>query len=468
LDKFFNPRTVAVVGASTRPGKIGYEVLRTLASSGYSGGIYPVNPSAAGQMLLGRKCYARLADLPERAELAVLVVAAEKMPAAMEECAAAGVQRAVIISGGFKELGGEGETLERRTVQAARAARIRVIGPNCIGISSSSSRLETFFQPREMMERPGPGPVAILSQSGTYGATLLEWFAQEGLGVSKFASFGNHSDVDEVDLAGYLAGDPDTGIMVFYVEGLQRPREFFGLARRICPQKPILMLKGARTAAGARAAASHTGSIAGSFGSFAGAMAQCGVLLADDSEGLLDMAKLLCLQPCPAGGRIMMVTNGAGPCVIASDMISESRWLALARLGGPGADSLRKALPPFCVVGNPIDLTGSAESGHFLTALDVAASDPSVDILLPVFVFQDAPLGLSAGGLEEVVRKVMAGGKTMAAVAGGGSFTRLQAARLQKAGLPVFPSARRAVMALEGMVRHSLWKELHRLHPIIP
>jgi acyl-CoA synthetase (NDP forming) len=313
-----------------------------------------------------------------------------------------------------------------------------------------------------MMERPGPGSIAILSQSGTYGATLLEWFAQEGLGVSKFASYGNRSDVDEVDLAGYLADDPDTGIMVFYVEGMQRPREFFGLAGRIGPKKPVLMLKGARTAAGARAAASHTGSIAGQFGSFSGAMAQCGVLLAEDSEELFDMAKLLCLQPFPAGGRIMMVTNGAGPCVIASDLVSESRFLSLARLGGPGADSLRKALPPFCVVGNPVDLTGSAEAGHFLTALEAVAADPAVDIILPVLVFQDAPLGLSAGGLAEAVRKVMAGGKTMAAVAGGGSFTRLQAARLQKAGMPVFPSARRAVRALEGVVRHSLWRGGHR------
>lgn len=461
MDRFFNPNAVAVVGASTKPGKIGYEVLRTLVTSGFKGGIFPVNPQAAGHEILGKRCFARLADIPESPQLAVLVVGAEKMPATLEECAAAGVQRAVIISGGFREMGKEGEELEKRSIETARSHGIRVIGPNCIGIYSSSSGLETFFQPREMMQRPGPGPIAILSQSGTYGATLLEWFAQEDFGVSKFVSYGNKSDIDEVDLAGYLADDPSTGLLVFYVEGLQRPRELFRLAKRVCLQKPMLMLKGGRTAAGARAAASHTGSVAGSFGPFSGAMAQCGIVQAQDSEELFDMAKLFSLQPLPAGGRIMMVTNGAGPCVIASDMISESRLLSLASLGVPGTAALNSILPPFCVVGNPVDLTGSAGAGHYLSALEVMAADPGVDILLPVFVFQDAPLGFSADGLEETIRNIGARGKTMAAVAGGGQFTQKQAMRLQNAGMPVFPSSQRAVRALEGLVRHSLWRRMH-------
>lgn len=462
MDRFFNPNAVAVIGASARPGKIGYEVLRSVVTSGYGGAVYPVNPAHAGSELLGRRCYARLADLPKRPQLAVMVIQAEKVPEAMEECAAAGVERVVIISGGFKELGKEGEALERRSIGIARASGIRVIGPNCIGISSSSSRLETFFQPREMMARPGPGNIAILSQSGTYGATLLEWFAEEGLGVSKFVSYGNMSDIDEVDLAGYLADDPSTGLMVFYVEGLQRAREFFGIAQKVGPRKPVLMLKGGRTVAGAHAAASHTGSMAGRFPSFRGAMAQCGAVLAQDSEELFDLAKLFALQPAPSGGRVMMVTNGAGPCVVAADLISDSAHLAMARLSAEGAAALKQRLPPYDVVGNPVDLTGSADAAAYLTALEVLASDPGVDILMPVFVFQDAPLGFTADELEQVISRICARGRTMVGVAGGGPFTRRQAARLQKAGMPVFPSAGRAVRALEGLVGHALWARGHR------
>lgn len=458
MDRFFNPSAVAVVGASTRPGKIGYEVLRTLVSSGFGGAIFPVNPGAAGQELLGRKCYARLAELPQRPDLAVVVVGAEKVPETMEECAAAGVKAVVIISGGFKEMGGEGALLEKRTAAIAREHGIRVIGPNCIGIMSSSSRLETFFQPREMMARPGPGPVAVLSQSGTFGATLLEWLAGEGLGISKFVSYGNRSDVDEVDLVGYLAGDASTELMVLYVEGLQRAREFCRLAGNVGRDKPILLLKGGRTRAGARAVESHTGSIAGDYRSFAGAMAQCGVVPAGDSEELLDLAKLFALQPFPAGGRVAMVTNGAGPCVIASDVISESRSLALARPGERSVSTLKRELPPFCVVGNPVDLTGSADAQSYLKALEVLVADEAVDILMPVFVFQDAPLGFSVDELEPIMAKICSRGKTMLAVAGGGPFTQLQARRLQKAGLPVFPTATRAVNALEGFVLHSMWR----------
>jgi len=459
VDAFFDPNGVAVIGASTRPGKIGHEVLRTLVGSGYAGGIYPVNPAAASQEILGKRCYARLSELPGRVDLAVIVVGAESVPATIEECAAAGVRAAVIISGGFKEMGEAGAVLERRTVEAAQKGGLRLIGPNCIGISSSSSRLETFFQPREMMARPGPGPIAVMSQSGTFGATMLEWLAGENLGVSKFVSYGNRSDVDEVDLAGYLARDDSTGLMIFYIEGLGRPRRFFELAREVGRRKPVLMLKGGRTRLGAAAAASHTGSVAGDYASFLGVMAQCGVVLAADAEELLDLAKLFALVPLPAGGRVMMVTNGAGPCVIASDVISTSRSLSLARLGHEGSDRLKRELPPFCVVGNPVDLTGSADARSFAQALEVLAADPSVDVLMPVLVFQDAPLGLSAGELEGVMAAVRKTGKPVVAVAGGGPFTREHALHLQGAGVPVFPTATRAVTALDGFVRHALWRQ---------
>ena len=457
MDEFFSPSAVAVIGASTKPGKIGYEVLKCLTGSSYKGGIFPINPAAAGKELLGKRCYARLSELPAKPELAVFVVGADRVPEAMEECASAGVKAVVIISGGFKELGKECAELERRTVAAARKGGIRVIGPNCIGISSAESGLETFFQPREMMARPGPGPVAMMSQSGTFGATLLEWFAGENIGVSRFVSIGNKSDVDELDFMRYCEKDNGTKLIALYAEGLPRGREFATVAAEVGRKKPILLLKGGRTSAGAHTAASHTGSVAGSFPSFAGAMAQSGVIVAQDADELLDIAKLLVMQPLPRGGRLAMATNGAGPCVVVADAVTEGTALSIAKLSEASVTKLKSALPPFCVIDNPVDLTGSADTGFFQSALEALSSDSNVDILMPVLVFQDAPLGLSSPTLPDAMGNIAKAGKTMLAIAGGGPFTLEQSRRLAAVGVPVFPTARRAVRALDAVVRYAGW-----------
>jgi len=218
LDAFFRPRSVAVIGASAKPGKIGHEILRNLALYEYKGRVYPINPRA--EEILGLKCYKSILDVPDEVDLAVIAIASEATPKVIEECGRKGVKAVVIVSGGFKELGGRYKDVEAEVVRIARRYGMRIIGPNCIGVFDGETRLDTFFQARERMLRPPKGPIAFMTQSGTFGCTMLEWAAEAGLGISKFVSYGNRCDVDEADLIRYFAQDPDTRVIAIYLEGL--------------------------------------------------------------------------------------------------------------------------------------------------------------------------------------------------------------------------------------------------------
>ncbi|MGC9555072.1 MAG: acetate--CoA ligase family protein, partial [Thermoplasmatota archaeon] len=332
------------------------------------------------ERILGRTCYPSVSAIPEPVDLAAVAVPADALLEVVEDCGRAGVRAMVVISGGFREVGREG--LQQEMVERAREQGIRIIGPNCIGVYNAATGFNTFFQ-REM-EMPPPGNVAILTQSGTIGIGLLEQFAA-GAGVSKFVSYGNRADVDELDLLRYLDGDPDTEVMVLYMESIGQGRKFF----ENLPGKPVVILKAGRTELGGRAALSHTGAMAANDAVFRGAARQYGALLADSCDELYDMARFLALQPLPEGGRVAMITNGAGPCVMAADAIQDSRFLTLSSVNEEG---LREALPPQAICGNPVDLTGSATARHYLAGLQVLEDDPAVDIIMPFFVFQDAPL----------------------------------------------------------------------------
>ena len=241
LDAFFKPRSVAVIGASAKPGKIGHEILRNLALYEYKGQVYPVNPRA--DEILGLKCYPSVLDIPDEVDLAVIAVSSELTPKVVEECGRKGVKAIVIVSGGFKELGGRYKDLEEEVVRIAKRYGMRIIGPNCIGIFDGETRIDTFFQSRERMLRPPKGPISFMTQSGTFGCAMLEWAAESGLGISKFVSYGNRCDVDEADLIRYFAEDPDTKVIAIYLEGLSNGRKFMEAAREVAPRKPIVVLK---------------------------------------------------------------------------------------------------------------------------------------------------------------------------------------------------------------------------------
>ncbi len=444
LDRFFDARSVALVGASATPGKIGTAVLESLARHEYKGKVYPINPNR--DELMGIKTYPSLKDAPGAVDLAVATVPLSSVPNVMVECAAKGVHNLVIVSGGGKELGDAGREAEATIARLAKEHELRTIGPNCIGISDSASRLDTFFQVHERMVRPPKGPIAIVTQSGTVGAAVLE--KAENLGVTKFVSYGNRVDVDEADLIAFLADDPETRVIVCYVEGLADGRKFLNAARQVARRKPIVVMKGGRSKRGARASVSHTGFFGGTFGVFKGAMKQAGVVMVDSIEELYAAAEALALQPRARGSRVAMISNGAGTMVQAIDLL-EGYNLEMAALDPATISHLRAAYPPFYVVQNPVDVTGSATADDYQQGIQALLQDPGVDIVMPWFVFQDTPLGESIvdvlGSLSHAYGKpILCGGM-------GGPYTRRMSEAIRAKGVPIYGTVREWVAAAKGL-----------------
>jgi 3-hydroxypropionyl-CoA synthetase (ADP-forming) len=445
LVKFFKAKSVAVIGASATPGKIGHEVLRSLSQYEYAGKVYPVNLTA--ETILGLKSYASVLDIPEAIDLAVLTVPARTAPSVIDECGRKGVRNVVIVSGGFKEIGIR--EYESQTVNAGRKYGIRIIGPNCIGVLDGHSRLDTFFQAHERMLRPKPGSVAFLTQSGTFGTTILEWAAEADIGISKFVSYGNRSDVDEGDLVEFLGEDPETSVIGIYVEGLDNGRKLYERARQVTLRKPIVILKSGKTDLGSKAAKSHTGWLAGSYEVAEAAFNQAGIIIANDIEQLYDIVKALAMQPVPGGSNIVMVTNGAGPCVMAADKIEEY-GMQLAPMGDATRSALKNSLPSYCLVSETtVDLTGSATSKDYETALQILAKDSAVHVLMPFFVFQDTPLD---EGIVDTTARLLGSGKTIVCCAAGGPYTKKMSKAIEAHGVPVYETAERAVAAVSALL----------------
>ncbi len=448
---FFKAKSVAVIGASSTPGKIGYEVLRNLSQYEYKGKVYPINPSS--ESILGLKAYPTVLQIPGNVELAVFTVASKLAASIMDECGRKGVRNVVIISGGFKETGFD--AIEQQTVEVARKYGIRIVGPNCIGVLDGHTRLDTFFQPHERTLRPKSGSVAFITQSGTFGNTFLEWAAENGLGISKFVSYGNRCDVDEADLVEFFGQDKETSIIAIYIEGVADGRTLYNTARKTALTKPVVAVKAGRTSLGSTVAKSHTGWLAGSYEVARAALKQAGVIVAEDIVGLFDVTKALAMQPLPTGSNIVMVTNGAGPCVMTADRIAE-HGMKIASLSERVVSELRKELPPYCFVGETtVDLTGSATSRDYETALRILARAPAVNILAPFFVFQDAPLD---EGIVDVIQRINTHGKTMLCCASGGPYTREMSRRIEQTGVPVYETPERIAWVTYALAQHSARK----------
>ena len=457
MDYFFKARSVAVVGASSTPGKIGHEIFRSLSQYGFKGKVYPVNPKA--KEILNIKCYPNILEIPEKIDLAVIALPSKFIPKLIEECGQKDVKACVIVSGGFKELGGDNKKIEEDTVKTAKKYGIRIIGPNCIGIFDSETKIDTFFQSHERMLRPPPGPVSFITQSGTFGCTMLEWAAESKLGINKFVSYGNRCDIDEADLIRYLGEDPNTKVIAIYVEGFGNGRKFLEAVKEVIPEKPIVALKSGRTELGSKAALSHTGWLAGSYSICEAALRQFDITIAQNFEELFDMTKALAMQPSAEGNSVAMVTNGAGPCVMAIDECVE-RKIDLATYSEDTYKNLKKTLPPYCIVSNPVDLTGSATSNEYKVSMERLLKDPNVDLLMPFFVFQDTPLDEN---IVNVVPEMQKYRKPIICCASGGHYTRKQSRTLEEKGTPVYPTPERAVAAVYALIARGT--RLHSREP---
>ncbi len=449
LAAFFEPESIAVVGASRSPEKLGHVVLRQLLE-GFRGRVYPVNPKA--EEILGVRCYPSVADLPEPVDLAVVVVPAPVTPRVVEDCGRRGVKAAIVISGGFSEVGNE--ELERELREAARRSGVRLIGPNCMGIYRPSVGLDTLFTPSDRLPRPGPGDVAILTQSGSFGGAILTWLAMEGRGISAFVSYGNRADVDEADLLRYFAEDPETRVIAIYVEGLRDGRGFMEAAREVTPSKPVVVFKAGRSQRGASAVRSHTGSLAGSDAAYEAAFKQCGVVRTYSTEEFLDASRALARLPTPRGPRVGIITNGGGYGVIAVDALEE-RGMEVPELDKATAERLRERLPPFYPVGNPLDLTGSSTPEQYLAGMVEMARSDVIDALI-VMALYSVPLMEPRRTTDYILQVLRDYGKPIVVVSLDVTpEVARENSRLEAEGVPVFPSPERAASALAALWRYA-------------
>jgi acetyl coenzyme A synthetase (ADP forming)-like protein len=450
LDALFRPRSVAVIGASRHRGSIAGEVFHNLVSQGFPGPIYPINPAARAVQSV--RAYASVDDVPDEIDLAVLVVPQEAVLEAVRACARRGVRGLVVITAGFAELGAEGRALQDELVRVVRSHGMRMLGPNCLGLLNTDEAvlLNATFAPTW----PPAGSVAIASQSGAVGLALLDYAQDLGIGIHQFASTGNKADVSGNDLLEYWEDDPAARVILLYLESFGNPERFMQIARRVSRKTPIVVVKSGRTAAGARAASSHTGALAGMDVAVDALLGQAGVIRTDTMEELFDLTVLLADQPVPAGRRVAILTNGGGPGIMASDAC-ESRGLELARLDAGTTASLRAFLPAAASVGNPVDMLASASASDYARALRILLGDDQIDAIVVLFV---PPIVTEATEVAEAIRRTIEGTlKPVVACLVGthGIPAALQALRAAKVPAYAFPE--RAVLALARAVRYGGW-----------
>lgn len=450
MEKFFTPQSVALVGASATPGKVGNSVLDSLAKHDYKGKVYPINPKA--EEILGIKCYPAVDAIPDAVDLVVVCVDLSVTAPVLEQCAKKGVHNVVIVSGGGKELGGERAAYEAQVKELSEKHKIRIIGPNCIGMFNAANRLDCAFQGQERMVRAKLGNVALLSQSGTMGISFLE--SADSFGLSKMVSYGNRSDVDEADMIWYLANDPQTKVIALYVEGFGDGRKFIETAKQVMKEKkkPVVIWKSGRTEAGAKQAASHTGSLGGSNAIIMGAFKQAGIISVDSYQELVAVTKALAWQPAAKGNRAAMCSNGAGPMIGGIDHF-ERLGLELAKVSQKTLDEMKAHFPPTYVIGkgNPADVTGGANAEDYRYTIEKFYEDPNVDIVMPWFVFQDDPLEETiidhlANFSKQQKKPLLVGGN-------GGPYTAKISALIEKQGVPVYDDLRDWVAAASALAQ---------------
>ncbi len=450
LNKFFAPKSVAVIGASENPKKFGHVILKNYTDMGFSGRIYPINPKA--ESILGMKCYKSVLDVEDDIDSAVIVVPPEAANEALRECVKKGIKAVVMITAGYRETGGAGVSREEELKSIIKDTDTHVVGPNCIGIYDSFGRIDTLFLPDYKLKRPSAGNIAFISQSGAFALSILDWAATEEIGISRFVSYGNRADVDEVDLLNYLKNDKKTKAIAMYLEGVKNGRLFLETLKSVTDKKPVVILKAGKSVSGTRAVQSHTGSLAGSYAVFRGAIRQGGAVEAENTEQLFDYCRVLAYQPVPRGKRIAVITNGGGFGVMCADSI-ERIGLSLAEFSKETVDGIKSVMPKeYSSIHNPLDLIGDADVRRYEVAINNVIKDRNVDALIVVTLLQTASLG------PEIVDVIVSANERskipIVVSASGGEYTQLLLRSLEKDGIPAYPSPDRAVNAMKTLIEY--------------
>lgn len=450
ISPFFSPKGVGIVGVSRDPGKLGYGLARNLINSGYTGAIHFINPK--GGDLLGRIIHASLRDVPDPIDLAVLLVPPPAVPAAIKDAGERGIKAAIIATGGFRETGQEGAALEEECLELAKSYGMRLVGPNCIGLVNTHLPLDTTF-----LQPPGPpaGEIAFVSHSGAICAAVIDWIRGEGIGLSHLISLGNQADVNEADVLPILAEDKKTRVITLYLEGVKDGRYFIESARKTALVKPVLALKVGRFESGRKAAASHTGALAGAETAFDAAFKTAGVIRAQNTEELFQWARTLAWCPLPAGNRVAVLTNSGGPGVTAADAL-EQNGMKLAELSETSLAALKEFLPAAASLHNPVDMLASANEIHYQRSLQVLLEDPNVDAVL---VISPPPPPTTTGTIVKyMIPLIQSHNKPVVFALMGSAQISEGVSLLRAAQIPDYRFPETAASALGALVRYAEWR----------
>jgi len=448
MTPIFSPKAIAVVGASRSPGSLGAEILRNLRESGFQGALYPVNPRAEGMA-------PSVASIEGPVDLAIIVVPRDHVEAVIDDCVAKGVGAVVVITAGFAETGAEGRALEQRLLQKVRSAGMRMVGPNCMGVINTDPGVTMHGTFAAVM--PPHGSIAMSSQSGALGVAILEHAKLLNLGFSTFVSVGNKADVSGNDLLQYWAEDPNTDVILLYLESFGNPKKFGEIARRVGMRKPIVAVKAGRSTAGARAASSHTGALATSDTIVDDLFRQSGVIRTQTLEELFDVAALLANQPLPLGRRVGIVTNAGGPGILASDAC-EGNGLEIPQLCAETQARLREFLPPAASVGNPVDMIASANAEQYGKAIRLLLDDPGIDSVLVIYIpVMPTDAEFVSAAIRECGVEARAKGKTVLA-----TFMSVHGTPDALVPVPSFRFPERAVVALARATKYAEWRRTPR------
>ncbi len=448
LEMFTEARGVAVVGASTSPEKLGYQVLHNIMRYGYAGGIYPVNPTAPE--ILGLKAYPSVLECPDPVDLAIVLVPNKAVPGVMEQCGQRGLKGAVVITAGFREVGPQGRALEQQVLDICRRYNMRMIGPNVLGIIDTVLKLNASFA----AGMPDHGHIAFMSQSGALCTSILDMALGQGIGFSRFYSIGNKADINELDLIKTWAEDPETRAIMAYLEGITNGPEFIKVASEVTRHKPIIAIKSGTTSAGSQAVSSHTGTLAGSEAAYDAAFKQAGIIRAGSVQDLFDYARAFARQPLLTGPAIAVITNAGGPGIMASDAI-EHAGLRLAALAAETKQALQPQLPAAASVANPIDVLGDAPAARYAIAIEAALNDPNVNAVLVVLTPQTSTeIPETAEALGRLSKQY---GKPCFGAFMGDLAIRDGVQVLRSYDVPNYQVPERAVSAIAAMWHQRMW-----------
>ncbi|UCH57468.1 MAG: acetate--CoA ligase family protein [Candidatus Bathyarchaeota archaeon] len=442
-DALFRPGSVAIIGASRTPGKVGYILTENVIESGFQGHIYPINPNA--EEIQGLKCFSSILDVPEEVDLAVIAIPARHVPQVAEECGKKSVKALVVVSAGFKEIGREGAVLEAGLVEIGRKYGMRIQGPNCLGLIDTSTPLNLTFA----TAMPEKGRIGFISQSGALGTAVLDWVLAEDIGFHSFVSLGNKADLDEVDFIDALGEEDEVAVILLYLESIERGRRFIEVASRVVERKPVIILKGGTSSAGARAAGSHTGALVGSFLAYKTAFDKAGVILAESVEELFNHAITFTRQPVPMAEGIAIVTNAGGPGILATDL-SEKMGLRLAGLSGETQNQLRQGLPAAAATSNPVDVLGDARADRYSFAMEKVLRDSHVNVVVVILTPQAMTESMAtAEGLVELHGRFR--GKPIVAVFMGGEEVGEASGHLTRHGIPCYAFPEKAIKTISAL-----------------